>query len=461
MPKPPPTTPGTPRLSEIARHVVVPAGITSTGWPAVRDKCRDLGIGFDAWQDGTGRLILAKREDGLYATTVGGVVISIPRQVGKTFLLGAIVFALCLLFPNLTVIWTAHRLRTAGETFGSMQGMARKPKIRPHVSKVVLGSGEEEIQFHNGSRILFGARERGFGRGFSGVDVLVFDEAQILTEAAIDDMVPATNQAPNPLILFTGTPPKPTDPGEVFKMKRAEALSGESEDTVYVEFSADAGADPMDREQWRKANPSFPQRTPVAAMLRMRKNLTEESFIREALGVWDLDDKRAALDLGAWSRSADPSAEQPPTLSWGVATDADETWAAIGAAWRRPDGRVQVSLVDYRRGGGWVKARCAELGAHRPLVDKASRGLVDDGVEVTQADQALAHNALARALADDGLRHDDLPALNVAVRSSRWRALGDTRVFDRKGETEISPLLAVALAAHGVQSVVDLSAGVW
>jgi len=191
----------------------------STGWPAVRDKCGDLGITFDAWQDGTGRLILAKREDGLYATTVGGVVISIPRQVGKTFLLGSIVFALCLLFPNLTVIWTAHRLRTAAETFASMQGMARKQKIKPHISKIVLGSGDEEIQFHNGSRILFGARERGFGRGFSEVDVLVFDEAQILTENAIDDMLPATNQSPNPLILYTGTPPKPTDPGEVFKMK--------------------------------------------------------------------------------------------------------------------------------------------------------------------------------------------------------------------------------------------------
>jgi len=424
----------------------------STGWPAVRDKCGDLGITFDAWQDGTGRLILAKREDGLYATTVGGVVISIPRQVGKTFLLGSIVFALCLLFPNLTVIWTAHRLRTAAETFASMQGMARKQKIKPHISKIVLGSGDEEIQFHNGSRILFGARERGFGRGFSEVDVLVFDEAQILTENAIDDMLPATNQSPNPLILYTGTPPKPTDPGEVFKMKRAAALSGGSDDTLYIEFSGDPDADPNDRAQWRKANPSHPKRTPVAAMLRMLKNLSRESFLREAMGIWDLDDKHAAFDLNLWSSSADPSATQHPSPSFAIATAPDESWSAIAAAWRRPDGKVQVSVVDYQRGGGWVKARCAELGVHRPLVDKASRGLVDDGVEVSQADQALAHNAFARLLLDDGLRHDDLVELNVSVRSSRWRPLGDTRVLDRKGETEISPLIAATLAAHAVDS---------
>src|SRR5690606_16485561 len=215
----PKTKPGTPKLSELARVVVAPNGITSTGWPAVRDKCADLGITFRPWQHGAGRLILAKRDTGRYAAEIGGTGMSIPRQVGKTFLVGAIVFALCLLRPGMTVIWTAHRLRTSEETFKKMQGFARRKKIAPHVLKVTLGSGEESIEFRNGSRILFGARERGFGRGFDEVDGLIFDEAQILTDNALDDMIPATNQSRQDcgaLMLFIGTPPKPTDPGEVF-----------------------------------------------------------------------------------------------------------------------------------------------------------------------------------------------------------------------------------------------------
>jgi hypothetical protein len=178
---------------------------------------------FDPWQDGAGRVILAKRADGKYAATIGGTALSIPRQVGKTFLVGAIVFALCLLFPGLTVIWTAHRLRTADETFDKMLAMSRRKRIAPFMLRSSLGSGEEEIRFRNGSRIMFGARERGFGRGFDEVDVLIFDEAQILTENAIDDMVPATNQSRQPagaLMLFMGTPPKPSDPGEVFARMR-------------------------------------------------------------------------------------------------------------------------------------------------------------------------------------------------------------------------------------------------
>jgi hypothetical protein len=300
----PPTTGSTPKLSDVARHVVLPAGIVSTGWPAVRDTCARLDVGFDPWQHGAGRAILGKTDDGLYAADA--VVMSIPRQVGKTYLVGWIVFALCLIFPGLTVLWTAHRYKTSTETFNSLRAMTQRPRARAHVLKVTQGAGDQVIYFRNGSRILFGARERGFGRGFTDVDVEVFDEAQILSDAAIDDMIPATNVAPNPLIIYMGTPPKPTDPGEVFTRHRTEALSGESVDELYIELSADDDADPLDRAQWSKANPSFPHRTTERAMLRMRKNLTPDAFLREGLGIWNVqaETMRHPLDRDGWVATA-------------------------------------------------------------------------------------------------------------------------------------------------------------
>ncbi|MBK0296370.1 DUF853 family protein, partial [Bacillus sp. S34] len=72
--------------------------------------------------------------------------------------------------------------------------------------------------------------------------VFFFDEAQILTEKALEDMVAATNQSRFPagaLLFFMGTPPRPTDPSEAFKLRRREALAGETEDAVYIECSAD------------------------------------------------------------------------------------------------------------------------------------------------------------------------------------------------------------------------------
>nr|WP_242647656.1 hypothetical protein [Mycobacteroides abscessus] len=66
--------------------------------------------------------------------------------------------------------------------------MAARPKVDPHIEAVHRARGDEKIMFTNGSRILFGARESGFGRGFSDVDILVFDEAQIMTEGTLEDM---------------------------------------------------------------------------------------------------------------------------------------------------------------------------------------------------------------------------------------------------------------------------------
>jgi hypothetical protein len=108
------------------------------------------------------------------------------------------VIALCILFPGLTVLWTAHRTRTATKTFRSLQGMRSARRSRRTCSSIRTANGEQEIRFRNGSVIMFGAREQGFGRGFDEVDVEVFDEAQILTEKALEDMVAGDEPVPAP-----------------------------------------------------------------------------------------------------------------------------------------------------------------------------------------------------------------------------------------------------------------------
>jgi hypothetical protein len=90
-------------------------------------------------------------------------------------------------------------------------GFARAGEGQAARRQVFTGSGDEEIRFHNGSRILFGARERGFGRGIPGVDILIFDEAQILSDRALSNMLATMNTSRFGLQLYIGTPPKPED----------------------------------------------------------------------------------------------------------------------------------------------------------------------------------------------------------------------------------------------------------
>lgn len=467
------TRSSTPRLSDLARKIAVPDGVVTTGWPAVLGKCTDLGIKFRDWQHGSGQLLLAKRADGKYAATIGGTGMSIPRQVGKTYLVGAIVFALCLLRPGLTVIWTAHRLRTAEETFGKMQTFSRRSKIKPHVEKIWLGSGEEEIRFHNGSRIMFGARERGFGRGFDEVDVLVFDEAQILTDSALDDMIPATNQSrqdTGALLLFMGTPPKPEDKGDVFRRMRTEATSGEDADTGWIEFGADPDfmptqlPAPLESEDWAqvaKANPSFPMDTPREAVLRMRKKLGADSFLREGLGLWtDVSIKDSAIDADVWAKLKAPAPPWGRDISFALDVAPDLSSASIAAAWK-VDGGTWLQLADHRPGVDWIAGRWRELSATydgRLLIEQNGTAafLIPTLASVEAVSRRFfvdACSTLEAAVTARSVQHGCQGELNAAVAAAHWSTSGESgqRVLSRK-DPRVSPLVAAANALHGAST---------
>lgn len=461
------TVPATDRrpLSEVARHVVAPAGIKSTSWPKVRDTCHRLGWGFDGWQDGSGRLILSKRADGSYAADT--IVLSIPRQVGKTYLIACIIFALCLLEPGLKVIWTAHRKSTSAETFRQFDGMAKRPRVAPHIRQVLRGKGDESIWFNNGSSIEFGARESGFGRGRTDVDVLVFDEGQILPESTLEDMGATQNVAKNPLTFVMGTPPRPRDDGEFFTLLRQEALDGESEGTLYIEMSAKRGCDPMDREAWREANASFPHRTTERAMLRLRKKLkNDDSWNREALGIWDKITKQFSPFNGAmWEFGIDVGpvdGSKPAALAVDMAHDRR---ISVGACWLEGESAHVEEVwagVDEVAALAWVEDAWKRAGRRtRVVIDSMSPAasmvptLKARGVNVyvgSAADMAKGCGLTVSDLEAGRLTHGDQESVNDAREGARKRAIGKAGGWgiDRSDPSvSIAPMVAVILARLG------------
>lgn len=453
-----------PTLSEAARHVILPKGIVATGYPAVEATCRvGFKITFDPWQEGAGKAILGKGRDSLYCADA--VVLSIPRQVGKTFLVGAIVFALAINTADTTVLWTAHRVPTAKDTFKDLKAFAQRPEVAQHVRQIYDSANDMRIIFTNGSALHFGAREAGFGRGFKRVAIVVFDEAQILTSVAVDDMVPATNRHPNPLIFYIGTPPKPSDPSEHFQMLRREALDGTSDATLYVEFSAEKPPrDPRtlytwvrDKVQWAKANPSFPIHTTARAMLRGLKNLGLESFIREYLGVWDEDATIKPFAPGAWSKLKSKRKKPPKAAAVGIAADVDGVWLSLGSSSSHEKpylGSVLRTRVEERAKFVSEVERIQRKHSCAVAIDaKGPAGfLIEDlenaGVTLTRAsvdDFVQACTDIKTAVANGQVEHGDFTELNDAVDAAGWRMVGDRRAFGRKGG-DIAMLEAVTLA---------------
>jgi phage terminase large subunit-like protein len=440
---------------------VAPKGIAASAWPRIKGTCLNVGWRFDPWQDAVGRLILAKRADGGWAADLS--ILSIPRQVGKSYLLGCIIFAQCLLTPKLRVIWTSHHTATTEEMYEAMKELAANKRVAPHVKKCIALQGSRwRITFENGSRIDFGARERGFGRGKARVGVLVLDEFQHISMRALSNLTPTTNTAENPLILCAGTPPSPTDSAEAFTMRRKAALEGMSDDTLYVEFSADQGADLDDRRQWARANPSFPKRTPERAFLLNRKVLDDENFRREFLGIWDEDAGHDdVIDMADWGRLRD--ADVPPPDSAVLALDVapDRKWASIGVASTLDDGRMLV-MTQTKPGTSWVVPAVVRLRSERRIVEvslnlggqasvlvPALREERVPYVEVINKEVGQACAAFQEAIADRSLVHVGQTPLDAAVRNARTRYVGEVEHWDRRDrEVDISALVACSLAAH-------------
>ena len=150
-----------PKLSEVARHIVMPSGIVTSMFPKVNKRAKACGIRYDRWQQGLLTLILGRRADGTFAASVGGVVLSICRQTGKTFTVSSLVVILCTLIPDLTVIWTAHHNRTNSNTFDHVRTLVRNPALIGYLDHsgrtdgVRGGNGMQEITFANGIEVAF------------------------------------------------------------------------------------------------------------------------------------------------------------------------------------------------------------------------------------------------------------------------------------------------------------------
>ena len=445
-----------PRLSN------VPDFTSSAGEEAV-ELAASAGLVLDPWQ----RMVLdgaLGERDGRWSAFEVGLIV--PRQNGKGSILEALELA-ALFLPNPDdppplILHSAHEFKTSAEHFRRMRDLIeRSPELVSRVRIVRTAAGSEAIELHSGARLRFVTRTGGSGRGFSA-DLIVVDEAYNLTAEAMGAVLPTMSARPNPQVWYTSSAGMRTS--EQLARVRARGSTPGDPSLAYFEWSAEDGCDLDSREAWAQANPALGIRIPEHFVAAERAALPDEQFGRERLGLWAAHDVREAIPYDLWLSLAAPETPPPSAPVFAVATAPDRSWSAISAAWRRSDGRVHVILSDYQPGASWVKPRVDELRARygcQVIVDTASRGLLADVTEPSVAEQAQAHNALSDAVLARGISHGNEPALNTAVRAALWRPSGDTRILERKGSADISPLAAAALALSGVTAAFDVLGAIY
>lgn len=453
-----------------AAFVAAPTGAPSASdGQAIADIMAEIGHPLRNWQRSITMQAFQYGQDGLYWADT--VAMSISRQVGKTHMVAGWCFADCILNPGTTVIWTAHRYKVAREAFETMRGWANSPLLAQFIDPahgVAIRGGSESITFLNGSRIIFAARERGAIRGFGNVRRLVLDEAQELKESAVADLLPTMNAAWNPQLIYMGTPPKPGDNAESFTKVRRLAREDDADRLLYVEYAADKDTDPDSDEALEQANPSYPEYVNRRALDRLRGSLSDEDYLREVLGRWDMAATSVISDE-LWGMAQDTDATPVSAIALAIDVAPDAVSASIAMAGQTSDGRWVVQVLDQRAGADWVPARLADLlaknpGLHRAVmldVGTAAQVIVEDLIRLKIKytpfkvnEVGAAHQRFLDGLRDGSVVHVGQPQLTYAVGFARKRRIndGDMWAWNRKDNiSDITPLVACTYALFGAQ----------
>lgn len=458
--------PGALMASVSPRVRLVPVAADSEGLLACELADRYGMTPFD-WQADALVDLMGVRVDGRWAASRAGIVV--PRQNGKNG--AAEIYELWVTSQlGMRVLHSAHEVKTARKAFKRLldfyDNPRRFPELHALVKEIRRTNGQEAIELHNGGSVEFLARTRSSGRGYSA-DVLLLDEAQELTEDELEAMQPTVSASQNSQIILTGTAPKASKPATVWRRFRQAGMDGTDRRLFWLDYSADVEDDFASRDVWAKANPGAPVSIPWEAIEDEFAAMSPEGFAAERLGVWfDAHAVAGAFDAGVWQALVAPAPPWGRDTVFALDVAPDHSSATIAAAWSTDTGSW-VQLADHRPGVEWVPDRAAELlegYGGRLLVEQTGTAgfllprLTAEGV--SRRFFVDACSTLDAAVGSRTIRHGNQPDLNAAVDVARWSTSGDAgqRVLSRKN-SQVSPLVAVAMALHGLTTSMADSGG--
>lgn len=406
--------------------------------------------------------------------------LTVPRQSGKSTLIlaKAVHRASATQFfgPRQRIVYTAQTRQKAREKWEEDYA-ADLETSRVFKSKVQVhkGNGNEHVRFPNRSRFGIEANTEKAGHGGT-LDEAYIDEAFAQVDGRLEQafgpaMITRTNKQLG-WISTAGWRGASPYLEEKVAYGRRQVLADVRSGLAYFEWSADEDTDPEDRDAWWDFMPALGHTIAVEAIAAELVRLTGQGdvgdFRRAYMNQWV--PKNAASDsaipAAVWSKLVDTSPATDGDVVFALDMAPDRNSAAIGTARVTPRG-VQVDVADHRSGVDWLLPRVVELRDRwQPsawMLDPAGPvgslipALRAVGIEpemVTSRGMAQACGALFDAAMSKPprLSHLNEHSLNAALSAAGRRPLEDAWAWSRRRSTgDISPLVAVTLAAHGLE----------
>ena len=334
-------------------------------------------------------VFFARNADGSFAAKSIGI--TKPRQNGKSFALRDYAMYMSVV-EGKSVLYTAHHGRTVRKMFKEMCDFIESHEdFKDELDYIYKAGGYEGIYFNSGACIEFQTRTNSGGRGGT-YSVIVFDEAQELTNAQQDAILPTVSAGgeidegdADPQKIYVGTVPGPECQGTVFRTLHDRAHASDT-GVWWLEWGAvGASLDDVDVDSvdlWYACNPAMGRRMSEDTVRDEHDTMSRDGFARERLGWWSPTAGRiqTVIDAAAWDACATDNPLEPERTAYGVKFAPDGSEVVLAVA-EEADGIVHVEIERRESmafGTSWLASW---------LMERASTGCVAviDGRSGSQA----------------------------------------------------------------------------
>lgn len=436
-------------------------------------------VPLDEWQEDVVSCWLAKDAAAKYIITSAGL--TVPRQNGKNVCLEAREF-FGMVVNGEKILHTAHQVKTSKKSFRRLAAIftdRRHPEITDMVKQIRYTNGEEMIELENGASIEFASRSRQSARGFDGISLVVYDEAQELTDDQVDAIMATLSASATGTrqLIYTGTPPYPGCPGTVFRRRRTICLTDPGEHDAWHEWGVKAESiDDIkidDTGLWYMTNPAMGVRQEEEFTLEEMRTMSADGFARERLGWWaptiSKAEEEKAIDAAAWEACGSDEPKPEGKTAYGVKFAPDGSEVCLCGAVIPKEGAARISLIAREptsKGTAWLaewlnaryqKASCVVIDG-RNGVDV----LIDKITPVWRMKGSVIKPSVRDVIASVGTLSDSInertvtwyrPQLdmNDSATSSTKRKIGSSGGWGFGGENSL-PIEAAALALWGAKT---------
>lgn len=429
-----------------------------------------LGTPLMPWQAYTADVATELNPDGSYRYTV--VVVTVPRQSGKTTLMRAVGVDRCISRPACQVFYTAQTGQDARARWADLV-KAITADDSPLQGLVVIrrSAGRETVEFPNGSGFQVFAP---YGKRLHGYTppLVMLDEAFAHDQVVGDDLWgaigPAQATIPHRQVWIVSTAGTAES---VFLRKWLEAGRAGAPGVALFEWAAGPEvSDVYDPAAWPTFHPALHTGLVTADYLAEEADRqTRADFERMYANRWtrtashlissDDWDRLAITARGPEARQVLPDSDV--TYAWDVMHDRSS--AALVASWRDHAGDLQAKVVKSGPGmawvapavlelhaGGWRSFACTDDGPAREVADELARHHVTTH-RLNSRETTDAWGFLMQAIAHRTLTHDGTEVLAVGAANVATRPRQDGSSPSRRNSAgDVSGLVALMVATWWV-----------